>query len=378
MSLLFPIINEPPHLWQPLLILQSSIAQSSIPILRQILANSLKSRSSNHFLLFSLAYAPSTILNDFACLPETVQVLDWTDSIPGYVDTWDDPRSAILSAVEKGERVLPERIMRFYRCRKAPPGSIQVVFDSVDTLCADIGYVSDTTSALVQVRDLPESVKKKSSSSPIQGPSRLILHTTRPSALATLLTQPQFSSSATLLIVHPPVLLRHLAQDYLTPPPPTSQKAKFWSVFLPVSERTYDVDRLVHGAGGEGSGNDTEIIVEILVRGSEGSGRKRGIERELEGWSLSKGPCELTKLESLRGIWGKKVIPEAAPDPTQNLSFNLNLTLSQQESRSRVPLPYAHEGKPLTQGHNATPAIFYDPDSADDIDNDDPDEDLDI
>jgi hypothetical protein len=38
---------------------------------------------------------------------------------------------------------------------------------------------------------------------------------------------------------------------------------------------------------------------------------------------------------------------QAAPDPTQNLSFNLNLTPSQQESRARVPLPYVHEGEHL-------------------------------
>lgn len=83
------------------------------------------------------------------------------------------------------------------------------------------------------------------------------------------------------------------------------------------------------------------------------------------------------------------------PDPTQNLSFNLNLTSSQQQSRAQVPLPYAHEGefkKPLkhnrhlnicetgqpTKKQPAPITIFYDPDSADDIDDDDPDEDLDI
>lgn len=83
-----------------------------------------------------------------------------------------------------------------------------------------------------------------------------------------------------------------------------------------------------------------------------------------------------------------------APDPTQNLSFNLNLTPEQQRSRAQVPLPYAHEGmsppvawlhvadvkptgKPAGQTH-APAAILYDPDSADDLDDDDPDEDLDI
>jgi elongator complex protein 5 len=81
-----------------------------------------------------------------------------------------------------------------------------------------------------------------------------------------------------------------------------------------------------------------------------------------------------------------------AADPTTNLSFSLNLTPSQQAARAQVPLPYAHQGHlytvlqplkadcvlliggdPKVQG-----AIYYDPDSADDIDDDDPDEDLDI
>lgn len=84
---------------------------------------------------------------------------------------------------------------------------------------------------------------------------------------------------------------------------------------------------------------------------------------------------------------------DTGPDPTKDLSFNLNLTTSQQESRAQVPLPYAHEGnsfpssfipsflihKPLGQPLADTGgAIFYDPDSADDIDDDDPDDDLDI
>jgi hypothetical protein len=41
----------------------------------------------------------------------------------------------------------------------------------------------------------------------------------------------------------------------------------------------------------------------------------------------------------------------ATPDPTQNLSFNLNLTSAQQEARASVPLPYAHEGQ-------LAPALF--------------------
>lgn len=138
------------------------------------------------------------------------------------------------------------------------------------------------------------------------GPSRLVVHVVGPSQLIPLVSQPAFSPSLTHLIAHPPVLLNHLASEYLTPPPPPgSPSPKFWSVFLPVSERPYESERLVFGAGSEGSGGNTELAVEVLVRGDvEGSGRRRGVERVLEGWSGARGgACDLTSLESLKNIW---------------------------------------------------------------------------
>jgi elongator complex protein 5 len=74
----------------------------------------------------------------------------------------------------------------------------------------------------------------------------------------------------------------------------------------------------------------------------------------------------------------------------------LSLTPEQRKSRAKVPLPYAHKGMCLDQKNRQlwltwsllgdfvkdapqlSGAILYDPDSADDIDDDDPDEDLDI
>ncbi|KAG6911926.1 hypothetical protein DXG01_000173 [Tephrocybe rancida] len=351
MATLSAVINDPPRPQQPFLLLQSSVAQSGIPLLRQVVANNLGTRSSEHFLLFSFIYPSTDILKDES-LPENVQVFDWLDAVPEYDKNWSDPRPKIISAVEK-----------------TPPGSVQVIIDSVDILCSDIGSVSETYEFLSSLLDL---VRARPS------PSRLILHATCPSQLISLLTQPTFSPSLVRLTAHPAVLLTHLATDYLTPPPPSSPKAKFWGAFLPLSERIHDVERLVYGskANGEGSGGIAEIVVEILIRG--GDGRKRGIDREIEGWSASMGPCDLTKLEGLKGVWTKKAPVETGPDPTQNISFNLNLTSSQQESRAQVPLPYAHEGNPSKPPQSTVAAIFYDPDSADDIDDDDPDEDLDI
>ncbi|KAF5374975.1 hypothetical protein D9758_000231 [Tetrapyrgos nigripes] len=113
----------------------------------------------------------------------------------------------------------------------------------------------------------------------------------------------------------------------------------------------------------------------VIRGGSDVSGRRRATERRLEGWNIAQSVAvPLEQLDSLKSLWKANTVIETAPDPTQNVSFNLQLTPSQQESRARVPLPYAHEGTPQTQQG----AILYDPDSADDIDDDDPDEDLDI
>lgn len=111
-----------------------------------------------------------------------------------------------------------------------------------------------------------------------------------------------FSSSLVHFIAHPPALLQHLSSEFLIQPPPFSPQNKFWSVFLPVSERTHDAERLVFGPRGEGGEHPSEIVIELIVR--EGIGRKRGVERVLEGWSSVQdtGFCQLTALESLKDL----------------------------------------------------------------------------
>ncbi|XP_006454383.1 hypothetical protein AGABI2DRAFT_182359 [Agaricus bisporus var. bisporus H97] len=144
-------------------------------------------------------------------------------------------------------------------------------------------------------------------------------------------------------------------------PPPISPDVKFWSVFIPLSERTHEVDLLSFGPHGEGSGCGTEIVMEILTRGNNSQSRKRVTERTLEGWdSIHSQPCAVSDLQALAPLFLQKQAAESAPDPTQNLPFNLNLS---QNSNDAV---------------SASGTIFYDPDSADDIDDDDPDDDLDI
>ncbi|KAF8807453.1 hypothetical protein BYT27DRAFT_7241992 [Phlegmacium glaucopus] len=285
---------------------------------------------------------------------DTLKIHDWLDHVPGYRDASSMP-SDLLEIVEKALQVTS--------------GPVNVIIDSLDTLLSDKESSSETYLCLSSLYAL---VKNRPG-------TRLILHSQSPSNILPLITQTAFSSSLLHIIVHPPVLLNYIATEFLMPPPPLTPLPKFWSLFLPISERVHDTEQLVFGADGEGSGHQTEFVVEVVAR--EGSGRNRGVERALEGWStIQGGPCELTSLESLSHLLKKQKVHIDAPDPTQNLSFNLSLTSSQQQSRAQVPLPYVHEGQPTAKQTPSTApiAIFYDPDSADDIDDDDPDEDLDI
>ncbi|KIM48155.1 hypothetical protein M413DRAFT_62641 [Hebeloma cylindrosporum] len=346
MVLLASILADESHR-HPLLVLQSSLAQTSLPILRHLLSH----QPSRKTLLFSFLYPPSSLVDIDES--DSLEIYDWIDRVPGYSD--HNSLTELLAVVDK---VL-----------ETPTRPTTIVIDSIGTLLEDIATLSETYNFLSKIYAL---VKKHSD-------ARLVLHSQSPLALLPLITQTGFSSSLSHVIVHPPALLAHLATEFLMPPPPISPLPKFWSVFLPLSERVHDTERLVFGSGGEGTGNPTEFVVELIVR--EGAGRNRGIERVLEGWSIAlHGPCDLVALEVLKPFTEKKhgesII--ATPDPTQNLPFNLTLTSSQQESRAQVPLPYAHEGTRTPITANAHAAIFYDPDSADDIDDDDPDVDLDI
>ena len=126
-----------------------------------------------------------------------------------------------------------------------------------------------------------------------------------------MLIRPAFSPSLTHIIAHPPVILTHLADAYLVHPPPVSPAGKFWTVFLPFSERGYETDRLVFGPHGEGSANNAEIVVEITMRSADASKRKRAIERTLEGWCGDRGgACELSELESLKNVFERKSTAE--------------------------------------------------------------------
>lgn len=123
--------------------------------------------------------------------------------------------------------------------------------------------------------------------------------------------------------------------------------ARWWQVFGPMTEvrRMWEVENIILGAdsvglggsvsddsssfvhhkgdatrngGEEGDHRTEEIVVEVLLRGSGASshGKRRSVERALEGWSSKAGACELNELSSLKGIWGRRA-GGAVPGDTQ-------------------------------------------------------------
>ena len=71
-------------------------------------------------------------------------------------------------------------------------------------------------------------------------------------------------------------------------------------------------------------------------------------------------------------------------DPASNLTFNLRLTNSEKVARSNTVLPYLFtDSSKLTHlsrksNHGCGGDVIYRPDDADDFDEEDPDDDLDI
>lgn len=71
----------------------------------------------------------------------------------------------------------------------------------------------------------------------------------------------------------------------------------------------------------------------------------------------------------------------AQVDPTVNLTFNLRLSDTERERKESATLPYTFTDRKkisLLQASVGSAKIFYDPEPTDDVDEDDPDDDLDV
>ncbi|KDQ18276.1 hypothetical protein BOTBODRAFT_554947 [Botryobasidium botryosum FD-172 SS1] len=339
---------QKPH--HPLVLIQNDLSQPFLPIFRHMIHSALNSSKKSTVILLSLNVHPLDYRLENT---DALKILDWTVHVPGFGDDgveWRDPRPELLNAIQQ-----------------SPAGSLNVFVDSADTLVDDAGSVSELYKFLKKVLSL---IQERPS------PSRLVLPLSSSSQLLPLLLPSSFSQTLTHITLHSPALLASLSESYLTPPPPYSPPEKFWSLFIPTASRR-EGERL-----GMVERSWKEGVAEICIREK---GARKGIVRVLEGWKyVNTGggvvDCAWDELDAMKVVVDRLKGGPRSAGVTQSLSFNLNLTPAQQEARSMVPLPYAHEGEQSnTQaivpgaGH-----IFYDPDSADDMDDEDPDEDLDI
>lgn len=224
------------------------------------------------------------------------------------------------------------------------------------------------------------------------------------------LSEVGFSNSLAHLTFYPLTYLHYvqhkLAVDL------TAQRHKLFSMLSPSAstqrstlERTEHIlcksDHLLQGA------HSLPYVIDALIRMPTG---KPAVKRLIVGMiadsttSSTRGwkACALTNLPGLGHSTQSK--PQKAPlvrtcnslfrkpahKTTQQtphelkLSFNLNLTDSQKKARDAVPLPYEHQGQPQPSAPNlpdqtgVSAGITYVPDWQDDLDSDDPDDDLDI
>lgn len=120
MSLLPPILAnfQRPH--QSFLLLQSSISQSCLPVLRKIISHEFHGVTSKkvHTLLFCFLYPPSALAGDASSASQDgmVEVFDHTGNVPGYNDSWVNPFEGILYSVRAGEHTSIPDIPRLTFC----------------------------------------------------------------------------------------------------------------------------------------------------------------------------------------------------------------------------------------------------------------------
>ena len=102
MSLLCEYASGPPRLHRPLLLIQSSVAQSGVPLLRHVIAESSKDQFSAQCLVFCLLYLPSDLVERNP-VSDRITVYDWIGFVPGYNDASYNVKERILQAIQQGK-----------------------------------------------------------------------------------------------------------------------------------------------------------------------------------------------------------------------------------------------------------------------------------
>lgn len=110
---LLPQILTPPRALHPFVLIQSSSAQSALPIVRALTRDACVNKT---VLLFCLLYSPTTIADSDCLRSENVRVFDWTANIPGYADVYLDVREQIFDAIKPCKSCLLPIICRLTIC----------------------------------------------------------------------------------------------------------------------------------------------------------------------------------------------------------------------------------------------------------------------
>lgn len=105
MALLPSIVADPgglrPH--QPLILVQSSAAQTCLPVLCSLIQ---PAESPAKTLLFCFLYPPTSLIPDWPNTSnDSLKVFDYTERVPGYDETRES-RDEILAAVRSGQYTL--------------------------------------------------------------------------------------------------------------------------------------------------------------------------------------------------------------------------------------------------------------------------------
>ncbi|GAC97394.1 MAP kinase [Pseudozyma hubeiensis SY62] len=419
-----------------LVILQDSIVQSSVSLVRELIARSTQRNQA--VLLVSTLRQAETYLDGI----DAGNVASIDATLLG--NTFAPNGEAIKTSQE-----LIDRITAKLAQLNANVSKTTVIIDSLNA----IAHAEATTGGIVVAsRVVRETLAL------IGGSSRLVVGlrlggvdaSTSAGLLSSLHSPLIWGNSAastassaagaggTVLsvTVHSPALLRHVFKQYSLKPPSTSSAvkrvlgfdagedgeeevdARFWDVLRNVANRgPMGVAGYEAGGGVEGWWNGEGCGFEALCEGGmdkSGGGPTAITLADVLGQRTGYAVLELhyqsktgKKYEELVGFTSESVVvpldmtdrssastaattsatQATATAPTgdahssmiSTLPFNLAETQDQRARREFVPLPYAyHQQEQALRGNTGNASIFFEPEEDDDEDEDDPDDDLDL
>ncbi|CDZ97522.1 hypothetical protein [Phaffia rhodozyma] len=381
-------------------ITSSSHSISLLPLIAEYVSLASVDRKT---ILVSALYDPRK-LGFNPGVPGLVNI-DLSSFIPGFMDEQDEERGrgGFQDVLQKIELAVDS-------LGRSP---VTIIIDSPATLASNFG---STPLFLVLVQRLLSSLTKIEA-------SQLILPLPPSSSLLAPLSSTTLYPTLNLLTLHPPPLFPFISQTYHLLPPPSDRSSsssssssiqpasKFFNILSSLTDRHQADDPSCLPPDGS-SGWSQGFVVELLIRSRKGrNGVGRYVEgiRRVDGPSVGSSGLSKARARSMRAVGWKTIegldvllsrgeadlggsdpSATAGAETKQSLptsSFNLGLTDSQKQSRSTVPIPYAHEGErsdddddegadPAESTGTGTGGIFYEPDEGDDMDEDDPDEDL--